>query len=337
MKLLLAVIASFTSACVHEVSSVAKMESSSKVEVIVIADIPYTSEQREVFEKDIKTAISDDVHALIHLGDFKSSKEPCSDEELKRNLDEVYKLLPRKTVYTAGDNDWTDCDKKSLVQRMSELQRLKQLTDSVKQHVGFKKVELREWNVDANEPFNTMWSVKNVLFATVHVVGTNNGRAKIHLDDPVKALEKAKLREKATLAWLDTIAEKLQKRSVQAVVIAMHADMYLEKNRKKYKGACEPGNEFTCDGHGLIRRKLHDLMKNAEKPVLLLHGDSKLYCFVSMNQETGSKTSYRFNGPGDHRVIDGAKLTIDTKSPQTFHVSGLVSGQKLKLSERCED
>jgi len=48
------------------------------------------------------------IRFVLHAGDLKGSGEPCSDELLRRRLEQL-QAVRTALVYTPGDNDWTDC------------------------------------------------------------------------------------------------------------------------------------------------------------------------------------------------------------------------------------
>ena len=98
---------------------------------VVISDMPYTNTEYALLEHP-DGAIAKAIKALnpplmIHLGDFKKGWLSCSDELFKDHYRQIAYLNPHKTVYTPGDNDWTDCDRFTLSARHDELERLKYL------------------------------------------------------------------------------------------------------------------------------------------------------------------------------------------------------------------
>ena len=92
---------------------------------MVFGDAPYTRTQREVLKNTVAPAIRNaESSFLIHLGDFKAGKEPCTDALIETRYKQLMDLRPERVFYTPGDNEWTDCDRTSLQPRFSELERL---------------------------------------------------------------------------------------------------------------------------------------------------------------------------------------------------------------------
>src|SRR4029434_4150377 len=106
--------------------------------------------------------------------------------------------------FTPGDNDWTDCDRKGVPNRMSELARLeavRQIFFREPRRLGPECGYAQQGAV----PENAMWRYAGGLFVTVHIVGTQNGRTEILLDPRDRALALVKARDTANRHWLDQI------------------------------------------------------------------------------------------------------------------------------------
>jgi cytolysin (calcineurin-like family phosphatase) len=76
---------------------------------ILLGDTPYFSLDEFATTKVMQES-SPNAAFSIHVGDIKSSFEPCSDELLARR----FKLLdtsPIPLIYLPGDNEWVDCKK----------------------------------------------------------------------------------------------------------------------------------------------------------------------------------------------------------------------------------
>ena len=64
---------------------------------------------------------------VIHVGDIKSGDSDCSDNALKDILD-AFQTSAHPLIYVPGDNDWTDCHRKSNVSH-DPLERLDRLRE----------------------------------------------------------------------------------------------------------------------------------------------------------------------------------------------------------------
>ena len=88
-------------------------------------------------------------------------------------------LNPHKTVYTPGDNDWTDCDRFNLSALYDELERLNYLRQLFF-HQDAHQLTRDIPGLIRQEGFieNALWKIDPVVFATLHIPGTNNGPMK---------------------------------------------------------------------------------------------------------------------------------------------------------------
>lgn len=209
-------------------SSISSAVTKTPIHFAVISDIPYSDAEYAALEHPdgviAKAIKSLDPPLLIHLGDFKSAREGCTDELLKDRYRQIAQLHPHRTVYTPGDNDWTDCDRLTLnfSTRFDELERLEFLRQTF-----FNQDELQLSKDIAglirqpNFVENARWKLGDILFATLHLPGTNNGRNQIERSDKEDAFHAADLRDQYNEAWLDQLFQAAQSNaSIEAVVIA---------------------------------------------------------------------------------------------------------------------
>lgn len=130
-----------------------------------------------------------------------------------------------------GDNDWADCDRKSLAERHSELKRLQRLRailfasaktvspawqlqevrtilarnprpshpeptlQAIRSVLAMGPSEFaKEWHYISQPDFpeNAIWWRSGVLFVTIHMISTNNGFTEILLDNPKTTIALAK-------------------------------------------------------------------------------------------------------------------------------------------------
>ncbi|SNX59603.1 Calcineurin-like phosphoesterase [Nitrosomonas ureae] len=290
---------------------------------VVMGDMPYTDTEYALLEqpdgtiaKAIRTL---NPPVLIHLGDFKQGRISCSDELFLDHYRQIAQLNPHRVVYTPGDNEWVDCDRFTFSARYDELERLnflRQLFFHQDHHQLTKDIP----GLVRQEGFieNARWESSPVVFATLHVPGTNNGRMEILRSNLQDALDEADYRDQANEQWLRQLF--IAAESASALVIAFHADIF---NFDHKKPACTIENRTNCDGY----RKLRDLIKRQvaqfAKPVLVIHGDSQAYCLHQ--PYTSIPNLWRLNAPGDYRHIDASQVVFDPENKNTpFTASGVL-------------
>lgn len=145
-----------------------------------IGDMPYGSVREEPFERLVADINRDhDIDFVMHAGDIKAGSERC-DDELLRHRFALYQTFKRAFIYTPGDNEWTDCHRVNNGQ-YSPLERLGFLRGvffpQIGQTTGGELRLVRSQADDGSYPEfveNVMFLKHSVMFATVHVVGSNN-------------------------------------------------------------------------------------------------------------------------------------------------------------------
>jgi hypothetical protein len=242
----------------------------------VIGDTPYGAVQIEDFPSYIADINADpQVERVVHVGDIKNGSTRCDDSYFAF-IEEQFATFADPLVYTPGDNEWTDCHRTSNG-KYDPLERLDALRDMFYAEpfftLGGKRRPLLSQAVMPayrDVPENQMWTQSRVLFATLHVVGSRNGRAPWFgddttdalVDDPARRLAEVEHRTAAALAWLELSFERAAKINSQAVVLFMQADTW-------------PGGQD--DGFTEILQRLAALAVEYGKPVLVVQGDTHVY------------------------------------------------------------
>ena len=220
------------------------------------------------------------LHFVLHAGDLKGGSEPCSDELLRRRLAQ-FDLVRTALVYTPGDNDWTDRHRPA-AGRFSPLERLVTLRALAfarpDRSFGRRPLRLRsqaESALFAEFVENTMFDHGNVVFATLHVVGGNNGLSAwygIDANDRVAAPRadrsaEFRRRQAANLDWLQTVFTHAESIKANAVVVLTQANPRFELGSGHAKRS----------GFAAVTDELHRLAHRFARPVLLAHGDQHWY------------------------------------------------------------
>jgi hypothetical protein len=160
---------------------------------------------------------------VVHAGDFKSGSTVCSDE-LFRNRFEAFNNFAMPLIYTPGDNEWTDCHRENngSYDSLERLAAVRRTFYPDNQSLGRRKMTVSRQSEDprySNYVENTIWSFGNVLFATLHVIGSNNNLGRNTAND-LEFIE----RTNANLNWLRTIFSLARDGNFAGVVITMQAN-----------------------------------------------------------------------------------------------------------------
>ena len=224
-----------------------------------------------------------DLRWVIHTGDIKSGSTPCSDELFFDRLDR-YNRFNRPFVYTPGDNEWTDCHRIKAGE-YQPLERLERLREIFFAEPG-RTIGGRAMRVDSQAfvpgyeefPENVRWSKAGVIFAAIHVVGSNNGLAAFDsassavrtADDDAEAAR----RIAAAVDWLNQAFDQAMEEDAPGVLIVMQANPVLEVGY-----ALPSGDDLAAARAGFtdILETLEQRTLAFGKPVVLAHGDSHFF------------------------------------------------------------
>ena len=282
---------------------------------------------RDVFPNLVNLSSTGEiVHVFaMHVGDLKGGSGRCTNGLLKRNFDLIKNVYPGRTIFTPGDNDWTDCDR-GKNNKDSELERLGHLREIISnEQMSTKFLNQADYRSQPEMNENKKWKHNDVHFFSLHLVGTNNGRriGSIKNDDIDVALNAIELRDRNNFRWLRKNFREAKEGNASAVIIFTHADIFKVLGGDKKLKACSSDMTIKCDAHAEIRKEILKLSRSFKRPVLFVHGDTSQYCLDRPDRR--NKLFWRLNAPGDFDVMDMAEVTAQPKNLQRpFLVSGML-------------
>jgi hypothetical protein len=230
----------------------------------LIGDLGYTPAQEPMVDRVFAALGPERLAFVVHDGDLGSpSNGSCTDEHWARRLAQ-FEASPQPLIYTPGDNEWTDCHAGEGLPQFQALERLRALRArffSSERSFGRQSLALAR---QAGYPENARWSMGEISFMTLHVVGSNNGRGYTReRDDEVAA------RTAANIAWMREGFAAAQ--SSRAVMIIQQANMWPEF--PPFPG----GKPKEPSGFTELREALERAVVAYGKPVVLVHGDSHYF------------------------------------------------------------
>lgn len=289
-------------------------QNTSKFSFMVVADTAYkVPHDYRNYDKLIAQMNSEQPEFTIHLGDLFSGHTDCGDTNIARARTDLNKYH-HPVVYTPGDNEWTDCHSERAggydpLERLDNIRSLFYRNTS-----GLKQQSLSVVSQGAEGLIeNQRWQHGSVLFATAHIVGSNNG---LRLDAAESLKEEYEARNKANLAWIQHVFERAEEDDVQALVLAYHANIF--------------GDADQPDGFKDIRPMLLEMGERLQKPVLLVHGDhhqfvvDRPYLPPLAEGPGASITRLQTYGWPDAKAV---KVTIDTSRPDMFEFKPVFAGK----------
>jgi len=199
----------------------------------VLGDAPYNRAEERLFAHLVRGLEDEELEWVIHLGDIIGT--PCTDSiYLARR--ELLRAIGHPVIYTPGDNEWTDCHRRSLgsYQPLERLRKLREVfftdTDGNIARSGLTLISQAQNPAWPEFVENRRWMHGGIVFATVHLVGSRNGMldfdGRTDADD-----EEVTRRASAAVAWLQETFAQARANQARAVVLATHADLALERGR----------------------------------------------------------------------------------------------------------
>lgn len=221
----------------------------------VMGDAPYSEREETPFMETLARIDREHVAFVVHVGDFKAGGHTRCSDELFFKRKAQFDSSAHPFIYTPGDNDWTDCRRKSSggYDPIERLDRLRKIFFADGFSLGQERMAT---DVQPGFPENRLWQHGRVVFATIDVQGSNNNRGY----DPRNERE-ADARDAANIAWL--AAAESRASAASALVVFTQADLWVEEAKT----------------YAIYVKALAEVAARLRKPVLFVHGDTHQYRF----------------------------------------------------------
>lgn len=278
--------------------------SANRMTIAVIGDVPYGTAQEATFG-DLIGAVNDDpkVRLVVHVGDIKSGSTTCTDERFAA-VRAAFDKFEDPLVYTPGDNEWTDCHRVNNGQ-YDPLERLDAIRESFFDTPG-ATLGRRPMSVHAQPSLveNVQWIESRVAFASLHVIGSNNGLAPwtgIGNASPTAAqTAEVEARIAAVLAWIDSTFDAAEAGDLDGVVLFMQADTF---------------NPVPTSAQQAVIDRIAERTSDFDGEVLLVQGDT--HEFV-LDNPLALDNFTRIVVHGETLPFEYLRLMIDPRDPELF-------------------
>ncbi|MGB0505396.1 MAG: metallophosphoesterase [Pikeienuella sp.] len=276
-----------------------------QVRIIALGDMPYgaPSEVYPPYRALIAKINQEKPDLVIHVGDTKTGSSPCTDQLLLEQL-AFLNDFTAPTIYTPGDNEWTDChrDKAGRYDPYERLAFIRQhyfsepdLSFGVPTPIAFQ----------ADYPENSRIKLPGVMVIAAHVTGSKNGKGQ----EASRKSDGFKQRTKGVIAWIEHGFARAS--SGDAVIVALHADMFTTKNFNSWKRSWRKKSAFKKVGSALAKAAA-----THNGPVLLIFGDTHEYrVFAPMPDKVPNWTAMEVYGG---RSMHAVEVVIDPKASVPF-------------------
>ena len=286
---------------------------------VALGCMPYGQQNYPAYERLLAEINRYRPAFTVHCGDTKAGALPPSEEFLVQ-VRTWFNQLEGAVMYTPGDNEWTDVHRANNggADPLVWLGKVRSLYFAEERSLGRAPIPLITQRRDAGfSKFveNARWSRGGVIFATVHVVGSNN-----NLQPSVPgAVEEFREREAANVSWLRATFAEARQANAHGVALFFQAEPI--NNRLAAERA---GRE---SGFARFLDTVDEEARAFAKPVLLVHADEHRYRLepkVTLNPKSGpleNVTRLETFGANDlHAVL----VVVDPASPQVFQAGPLV-------------
>jgi len=325
--------------------------SKNKTTLAVFGDWPYSADLLSKAPQLVASVNSDPkVRLVLFVGDIHSGSMPCTGAGLvppppvyapdwNTGIYDIFQQFQKPFVYTPGDNEWCDCQKKKegdgVVGSGAPLNELGAVRDLFFARPGTtlggqKKQVITQATAfdpafpdDAQFVENVYWEESQVVFVTINLPGSNNDGIKWaapYTDEAARTQEVAQ-RTDADLRWLDKAFDQAELDGAAGVLIGLQADMW-------DLTALAPGGDGLA-GYTSIVTTIAERTAEFGKPVLLINGDSHVFEADQPLADPTSPTGLVYGLPsvtnltritveGSTAANEWLRVTVDPKLPEVF-------------------
>ena len=265
-----------------------------RFEFALIGDMPYNARQERDFPNVIREINAADRAFVVHDGDLwwdgagwnekAGGLPPCSEEAFKDRW-RLVQQFRHPLIFTPGDNDWTDCHraKPRPYDPLERLTTLRQLFFKDDRSLGQRTIRLERQSENpkyAKFRENQRWAHGDVLFVTLHTVGSNNNLGRT----PEMDAEFAE-RNAANLAWMREAFALANRNGSRALMIITQANPRFENTwppvaQQRYLLGglgIKPPAKKSATGYDEFLEVLEIETLAFRKPVAFVHGDTHIF------------------------------------------------------------
>jgi hypothetical protein len=232
----------------------------------LIGDQQYNSDQEARFPSVIRAMDREPLAFVVHDGDIKGGQQ-CTDELFEDRL-QLFQSSEHPLIYTPGDNEWTDCHSEGMG-RYDPLERLAKVREMFfavpGQSLGKQKLSVTSQSAQPRFRLfreNALWTRGEVVFATIHAVGSNNGVGRTNEGD-----QEFLARNEANLSWIRTAFTLAREGRFRAVMLITQTNPRFESARS------DPARRGFNDMIALLEQETRAF----SGPVVLVHGDTHYF------------------------------------------------------------
>jgi hypothetical protein len=317
---------------------------SSVLKVALWGDEFYNDDAAEKSRQIAQTIASMNRHHLdftFFVGDTKNGSSLCTDQAILVDPSSIFNSLHAPTVYSVGDNEWTDCHRTNngSMDPLERLATLRQWFFNSKYSQGNNPIRLQRQGALGQAYSENSRFVKNqVEFVALHVPGSNNNlvvdlasqcykKSNRTEADCALATAEYQARNAANIEWLHSSFDEARAHHLAGIMIGIQADIFFpyELSDGGYAEAFLPSLDGT-NGYTDFWNTLVAETHNFDGQVLLVHGDSHYFKMDKAMVDADGRITPNFTrievfGSADNSWVE---MTVDPKSRNVFSFSPVV-------------
>lgn len=279
--------------------------------------MPYGAENFAAYERLLTEINRRHPAFTVHCGDTKKGSEPPTEAFMKQ-VHRWFDSLDAPLIYTPGDNEWTDVHRKNNGSQdpLVWLAKVRAEYFATERSMGRTQIPLVTQRRDKGfEKFveNARWTRGGVVFATVHVVGSNNNNQR----EVPGAVAEFRERDAANAAWVKAAFAEARATKAPGVALFFQAEPFNPDAVEK---------EGRESGFTLFLATVEEEAKKFGKPVLLVHADEHRYRLepkikFPSGEKLDNVTRLETFGAGD---IHAVQVVVDPGSTHVFLAGPLI-------------
>jgi len=288
----------------------------------------------DMIEQTIESMNQHKLDFTIFAGDTKNGSSLCTDEAIGQDIKNIFNRLDVPTLYTLGDNEWTDCHRTNngSYDPLERLDFLRATFFSTNTSQGKNPVEVeRQGELGQAYSENSRFVMNNVEFVALHIPGSNNNLVVTEKQCTKKsdrtqadcdaASAEYQARNIENIKWLKESFAAAKTNNNAGILIAIQADVFFpfEMSDGGYQGDFLP----QLDADNGYADFFHTLIEETQAysgKVLLVHGDSHYFkidkpMFNEDGRLTANFTRVEVFGSADNSWIE---MTVDPRTENVF-------------------
>lgn len=257
-------------------------------------------------KKTLKSMNRHHLDFTIFVGDTKNGHSLCTDQAIGQDVIDVFNRLNAPTLYSVGDNEWTDCHRTSNggydpIERLDYIRSVFFDKNTTQGRYPIKVERQGELGQAYSE--NSRFVMNNVEFVALHIPGSNNNlvvtekqcfkKSERTLANCEAATAEYRARNSKNIEWLKQAFTLAKTNNYAGVLIAIQADIFFpfelsdDGYQEDFLPQLDENNGYSDFFHTLV-----DETRNYSGQVLLVHGDSHYFKMdKAMFNDDGSITS----------------------------------------------